>query len=289
MAGPRSARGTAESKSSGTTLTLSGISVKHGSMLVVAIGYEDSQGHPATVQYGNHLLRRKLSKTNASGFGMSVWIIPRLKKDKTKNITVTWSAAIGARAMFVTELAGFNRVDSKSSKVESATTSPATGNTNALLRDNDFALGVFVSEGPVGDAPGTADIRDKGTFVDASSGQREGTIGGADDSNITIQETFLQLTGPELTRGRLQGATSRDWVSGVLAFRELNDRTTGVVPSDVRDVEDILESIVPPPNSKDLFFHYNDDADEWEAFIITSPGSPVASRDIGDEGDWTVA
>ena len=219
------AKGIASSKSSGSTLVKSGVSLNADSALTVALGYDDAQGHPTSVTWGNRKLKSRISR-NPAGYdiAMSVWTAGSIRDTATRAITVTWAGDIVERAMIVTSLEGVNRINQKAGNNDAvATSGPVTGETAGLKVSNDFVLCYFVSEGPDNnDTPGTAEIKDAGTFVAATLGQRAGTNGTPVASNVTIQEAYLSLTACSPTEGRLVGATSRLWTSAVIALDPLS-------------------------------------------------------------------
>lgn len=290
MAATRTAQGTAQDKTSGATLTVSAVSVSYGEAFIVGLGYDNAQGHPTSVAWGNRLMRRKVARDNATtGIAMSVWVIPFVKKaGQTKDVVATWPAPIGKRAMFVTSIEGSNRPGIRAGNNEPTDTgTPSTGTTDPLVSADSFALCAFVSEGPSSDAAGTPEIQDGGVFQSATAGQRDGTTGAPPISNITIQETYLDLTQADATRGRLQGATSRQWSSGIVVFSDSHKMRWGISTTDFIDVEQIFEDEVPSLDPSTLFFHYDEDDDKWVAYSITSPGTPIAEMDAGNtNGDW---
>lgn len=144
----------------------------------------------------------------------------------------------------------------------------------------------FVAEGPLNDLPGsvTAQIENDATFEAATIGQSDGTNGAPPPSNIYVIETFLELTARNPTRGRLQNATSRNWIGMLLA---LEPRATflrqGITPSDVFAVEQIVTDAAGETN--DIYYGFNEDTGEWQAYETTTPGTLRAKRDI-NTGDW---
>ena len=289
MAVTRIAKGTGSSKTNGATLTLSDISLDHGAMLVVGLGYDDAQGHPTSVTWGNRQLVRKTNR-NPGGYdiAMSMWVIPYVKKPNTRDLVATWAAAIDERAMFATQLMGAGRIDDRMGNNDAVgTAAPGTTATVTLTTDQDFALCAFVSQGPSRDAPGTAEIKDAGSFVVATSGQRAGTAGAPPLSNVTIQETYLHLTATDATEGRLQDATARLWVSAILAVRISEFTSRGISPSDLINVDQLFEDHVPSLNVADALWRFNGDSDEWEVYDRADIDTRIGHYLGETTGEWT--
>ncbi len=284
----RTAKGIANSKASGNTLALPNISLQAGAALIVGLGYDDAQGHPTEVKWGNRLLRRRIARDPAGiDIAGSLWTVAFVKNTETKDITASWSGNIVERAMFVTQLEGKNRIDVRSGNNDgTATTSPTTGATGVQGKADNFALCMFVSEGPdTNDTPGTAEIMNGGSpnFDAASLGQRAGTNGAPPASNVTIQETYLQLTSSDPTEGRLVGATSREWTSMLLSFTDIRaDLSIGF--SDRSAVEQLLDQTSPLVSTANLVFHFNDDIGRWEAYDVSNLGTLIAV--YGPNTDW---
>lgn len=220
----RTAKGVANTKASGATLTISDVALASSAALVVALGYDDAQGHPTSVRWGNRNLRSRLSRDPAGyDIAMSIWTIGSVKNAGTKDIVATWSGAIVERAMIATQLQGVNHIDERvGNNDSSATTTPTTGLTGVLASLFDYALAFFVSEGPrIADSAISVTIDDAGEPVTATLGQRAGTNGAPPASNVTIQEAYLELTSPFSTQGDLIASDARLWVSGIITMDPL--------------------------------------------------------------------
>lgn len=96
-------------------------------------------------------------------------------------------------------------------KAMDATTAPGSGSTGASSITSEIALGFLVSNGPQGDTAGTP----QSSYTD---GQRRGTVEGTTD--LTIHEIYKIGDFSSGTAAQLTGATSRDWVSGVMLVPE---------------------------------------------------------------------
>ncbi len=156
----------------------------------------------------------------------------------------------------------------------------------ALTVSDALAVCYFGSEGPVEDHGSvTAKIEDGGILQEATIGQKEGTTGGGAASNITIIETYLQLTTRNPTRGRIQNATSRRWVNTLLVLKKrATFNTQGITPSDIVTVEDIVE--IAGGDVNDIYFGFNEATGEWEAYETTTPSTLRATRS-NTNGEWS--
>lgn len=219
----RTAAGTASSKTSGSTLTISNVSLTADAALVVCLGYDDAQGHPTSVKWGQRNLKSRVARDPAGyDIAMSIWTIGSVRDTATKNVVATWAGNIVERAGVATELEGVNRIDERAGNNDSTTTTtPTTGLTIPLSSRFNYALCFFVSEGPSGDTVTSGTIHDDGSAATASIGQRAGTVGPAPVSNVTVQETFLELTSPLASQGDLIAGTSRLWVSAIITMDPL--------------------------------------------------------------------
>lgn len=334
----RTARGTASSKSSGSSLTIASFTVPSGHSLVICAGYDNGQGAPTSVIHSGRSLKLKAQRDDATnGFHASVWIKGEYHRQQTGTCVLTWASSIGKRAAVASSYDRAHKDDDVSSKLDAASTAPATGQTgvdvnagsfvvdtwyeimtvgttdfteigaasntvgeifkatgigsgtgmarSCLTSPDDLAVAAFISEGPSSDhASATADIENENAWESATIGQKAGTVGAPPISNITVLETFLNLTGRETARGRLQSATSRNWISILLAFEErMSINRQGITPSDIDAVDDIVEAA--GGNTNDIYFGFDEDTGEWLAYETTTPGTLRATRD-SVVGDW---
>lgn len=151
-----------------------------------------------------------------------------------------------------------------------------------LTGDTDMVLAFFVSEGPSTDHSGaTARIDDGAVWTAATIGQVAGTTGAGARSNLTVTEAFLQLNNPHATRAQMQGADSRDWVSGLIALRSRTPwHRQGITPSDIAAVDSIVEAA---GGDVDNIYYQRNPEGEWEAY---EAGTLRATRDE-DTGTWS--
>jgi len=283
----RTARGTAAAKASGATLTIPAVTIPAGNALIVGLGYDNAQGAPVSVTHAGRILRRKLQRNDATnGFHMSMWLKGGYNKKQTGDIVATWAAAIGKRAMYASSLNNEAFEDDASAAVQALTTSPGTGLTGALDRPNGFVFTCFVAEGPSSDhESATAEIEDGGFWTTAFIGQKAGTVGPPPISNITVIETYLEISDQDPTRARLQNATERNWVSGLVVLpARLSELRQGISISDMIDVDQIVSDAGGDPDN--VYYGLNEDTGLWEAYETTTPGTLRAVRSRDSEGGW---
>lgn len=277
MAIIRTARGTASSKTSGTTLTVSGVQSDGRSTMVVGVSWDDSVGNP-TVEHGGHDIPWVV-RNSGGGNGVSTAIYSRTRttnKVKTEDMVVTFPSAVTAKVMFVTQYTEISFSDLTLSNSQTNVTSANAGIATLTNFDDEACIAAFGSEGPSGDTQGAA-------ALEYTLGQRVGTTGGTDDTNITIQETYKILTETESTRARLTDITARDVTSCLVTLAGHREHYVGISPSDLYKVETIFENKLTPLNIDDLGFRYNHYTGRWEAYDVTDFGTLIAYQD----GGWT--
>lgn len=269
------AAATASSKASGTTLATSSLAFTPGNMLVVGLGYDDAATgvHPS-VTWGNRILaNRPAAATRNPGtydIAMSVWVLPKVKRETSHVITGTWQSAIVEKVLACGGLDGKNRIDLAAGNNDTvATANPVTGTTGTLSAADDFAMAFFVSEGPSADTAGTMQILDGGTWTNVTGTQRIGTAGAPPLSNVTLQVGWLQLTSSQATQGRIQTATSRLWTSAIVTFKESQELKLGVTATDIVSVEQIFEDHTPALDPENAVYKWSVTDDRFETFSST--------------------
>lgn len=269
----RTAKGTAISKVSGTTLSLASVFIKSGASLVVGVAYDAGQGAPV-VTWGNRVLSQIVTRSQ-SGAATALFLLRHINEDRTRTITCTWSGAIVAKAMFVTQVQGVKIQDVSTGAAEASTGSPTTGTAVTSTEPDTIQIAAMGSQGPPSDAAGT--IAEGHT-----SGQRAGTTGAPPASNITIHETYEILSATGDVRSTKSGATARTWANVILAIKESLRRSQGIGPSDQQPVEAIFE--IAGLDANDIAYKFNPGTDQWEAFDLTT-GTLRAIRP-NNTGTW---
>lgn len=95
---------------------------------------------------------------------------------------------------------------------DTATTAPNTLLSAALATNNELMLAYHLSNGPVTDTAGTPESG-------LTTLHRFGTTTGTND--ITIQTTTKEVVATDAIRSYMTGATSRQWLSALIALRPL--------------------------------------------------------------------
>ncbi len=215
MAITRTAKGTAQQKTGGTTWTpLSSIAIATGALLIVGEINDMGTGvFPSSVTWnGLNLAQITLGGTGPTQ--TSIWFLV-VATGATGNIVVNYPATATAKAMFATEVAGITNaaVDKSSSRFLAATTSPSTLATAATTANDEFLLGVIGSQGPNGDTAGTW-----GSDT-STNGQRLGTTGGSATGNVTISEGYAIQSATGTRSASKSGITSRNCDAIVVTFK----------------------------------------------------------------------
>lgn len=274
MAFTRIAKGTAQTKISGTTLSPSAFSVNANSLIEVGVTYLSATVHP-TVSFGARAFRLVPSSrvTEANSGMTTAKYRAMVSGTNTRTLTITWPSAILARACYVTELIGASPKDVGSTNAQVSTTNPTTGVAVTTTKPETFHICAFGSNGAVGDAVGTIQ-------VGHISGQRTGTTGAAAASNVTIHETYEELSAIGDCRAAKISTTARRWANSITAYYDNTFNDQGLVPGEFYLVEEKFEAV-----GKDFgkaVYGFNEDLDRWEVFEIdTSALTPVSNSADG--------
>ena len=230
----RTAKGTTQSKTSSTTLTLSNVACISGDALIVMVGNQTTNV-PTSVAWGNRELVLSRQRTNITSAHVgSVWIARNIVNTDTRNLVVTWGTAIVAKCMAAITLDSGHVRDQYASNTQLASTAPTTTATPVQTEINDFAVGILVSEGPL-----TNDVAPT-LAAGWSTGQRIGTNGAPPVSNVTLIEGYKQLTDATAQTLSGTGATARDWTNVLITYRPLSQG----IPLDNNGVEILVSDTV---------------------------------------------
>jgi hypothetical protein len=270
----RTAKGTAQEKTSGTTLTISNVEIDTNAAILVGIGFDQSQDVP-DVKWGNTSLTKIRSRLDStSGIGTALYMKANVWNGRTADIVATWSSAIGARAMCAVQWTGCIIEDIGRNNIQASTTTPNSLMTGLSEYDYHFNWCIHSSAGPVEDTPGTIE----GTYG-YSQGQRVGTTGGGLD--VTIQETWRNFEETTDSRSRMTGATEQAWVTCITVLRDHTQLGQGITPSDIIACQAKFESELI--DTEDMVFGFNEALDRWEVFNVSrsSLPSPTAHSNNG--------
>lgn len=213
MAITRTARLTATSKTSGTTLSLASQTVSAKSLLVVYLAYDDATldsvtfaGTPLTL--GDPVLGAGVRTRLA-------WLY--VANATTGVVTATWASAITAKAMvadsFVSSQTTWVPFDDANNTNTGTGAAASTAATSAIVGGTEsIRVGVVGTEGPSGDTAGT--------WVEPNTnGQRVGTTGNPAAGNVTVSSAYrLAPTAGSTTGLSKTGMTSRDWGAAIRSF-----------------------------------------------------------------------
>ncbi len=236
MAIVRTAKGTNASKASGTSLSINNIAIDVGSTIVVGICFEISQGNP-TIMFGKKQLKRLITIENATGSFRTQIYAGNIRNGRTRDLVATWDAAILARAMFCTQLTEASIEDVSKDKAEDATTDPDTGVAPTSTVADTISIAAFGANGPDTDSMGTIGSGH-------TQGQRVGTSGGVDNTNLTLTETYELLATITTIKSQFVGATSRDWANAIIAFKSMHTYTVESAHYEPYDGHPNMEAVV---------------------------------------------
>lgn len=197
MAQTFTAKGTAVAKASGTTLTIPNLSMTGGDTLTVTIGYQstDNAG-AATLEYGGNNLLNDLveGKTfTTGGFRMRTYSTI-IQNTKTRDLDLTFSTATAARLMVASSQTQAGKVNVTNDTENIAATLSTTGGAQPIDHITTINMGYHMTNGPAGDNTGSSS-------TGHTLGQRVGTTGDTDTSNITIQETYKIIVASTVAAG----------------------------------------------------------------------------------------
>jgi len=211
MAIIRTAKGTASDKTGALTLTIATLQVAQYSTLEVCIAFDQGNGKPNSMKWGTRELVFK-DVQQANGVGLAVYTMFRNNATATNDLVATWNTtAPTAKVMFATQVSGVRKRDLLITNSNANSTTPTTGALQLTGFADEYLAGCMASEGPSTDTIGTPSL----SYL---LGQRVGTTGGADDSNITLQEIYKITSAAESTRARMTGVEARDWSNILITF-----------------------------------------------------------------------
>lgn len=271
----RTAKGTATSKASGTTLVLASVEILQGQSLVVGVAYDTGAGAPV-VTWGNRELSQIVVRTE-SGAATALFLLRHINNTHTRAITCTWPSAITAKAMFATMVQGVQIQDVSTGASEASTADPTTSTAVTSTKPDTIQIAAFGSQGPPSDAVGTVNLGH-------TSGQRAGTSGIPPASNITIHETYEILSATGDVRATKSTATARTWANVIMAIKISIKHKQAISPTDIAAVEELFETA--SADIKDAYFHYDRSADVWKCYENSTAGTLRATYNPAT-GAWS--
>lgn len=213
MALTRTLKGSAADKASGTSLAINDVSMNAGDLLVLILSFETESTLVSAPKYGKKEMRYIENSGATQGDTRVRFYRFRVRKTSTRNIVVTWNAAVTARAMIALSLTNVGKANVLSTNTHATDTgSPNSGTAVTTTIADTLHIAAFASLGGTPDTIGTAG---NGHTL----GARVGTSGPPVESNVTLQETHEILTATGDCRASLTGATARKWAVSIVAFR----------------------------------------------------------------------
>jgi len=194
MAQTITAKGTAVSKTSGTTLTTSSISILGGQTLVIGVGFDSSvSANPTSVKFGT--VTANLVKQTTIGTSWRLCTYERrILNTKTRDCVVTWPTANTTKVMTVSVTTEAGDYNLTGDGIHLAGTVSIAGNALAIDHIKTLHIAHHLTNGPSSDASGTSS-------TGHTLGQRTGTTGDADTTNLTIQERYKIITATTVAAG----------------------------------------------------------------------------------------
>ncbi len=215
----RTASGGASSKTSSTTLTQF-ITAAAGSSLVVTSAVQDGTIGVSAVAWNGATFTSQ-NGFSGSGITCDIWVANNVPAGTNVLMTVTYTAAVVAKAFAVSEISGW---PSGSAVVDrnllptpggaGGTSVNADSGLTATTTDaNEYLAGNVSVNGPTGDgAP---------TWLNSfSAGQRLGTTGGGAASNCTVNEGFRIVSATAQYKAAATLATSRNWAASIVTLKD---------------------------------------------------------------------
>lgn len=222
----RTAKGVATLKALGTTVTLADVSVTAGHSIIAVVGTH-SADIPTSVFAGNREMNKVVHRADAvSGFMTAIYYIRNLKATSTRDIVATWASDQTARFILVNTLDApilFHEAAGNISTTASPTTS---ANLLDLPVHNCFHIGAHVAQGPSTDISLTVP-------TDWTVGQRGGTAGIPQTSNITVTEAYKTGRCIDAEESDTTGTDSRDYCSILASFKPAHE----AIPLDFNGTE----------------------------------------------------
>jgi hypothetical protein len=240
MAVTRTARGSATSKTSGSTLQIAAQSLTAGHLLVVYLAYDDQT--LTSVFWGTQQLTLGDAVLGAGVRTRIAWCVADATASRT--ITATWAAPLVAKAMvadsFSSSVAGMIPLtrDTFNATNAGTGTTASTAAMGAIVGGTEsVTVGVVGTEGPSGDTAGT--------FAEPNTaGQRVGTTGNPAAGNVTVSSAYrlgpTAGTTPALSK---TGMTSRDWGAAIRHFYWANAFSRTVTDTVAIGIDNIVAAI----------------------------------------------
>lgn len=214
---------TSGSQKTNAAITTASFSVSAGASLFVCVASMDtglSAVWPSGATWNGQALTRQ-EGDSAGSFSsivsLSVFALHNASAG-TATASISPDASCDAVAYVVIQVTGFTgggAVDQRKG-AGSAGTALDSGLTPATTQANEYLLGLVGTNGPSGDTAGS--WSDAGGGVAMSNGQRVGSTGGSQTSNVTLSEGFLEVSATGQYKAAKTGMTSRSGNAMIVTF-----------------------------------------------------------------------
>ncbi len=207
--------GTAQSKTSGTTLQKTTVTVTGTNSIIVAFAMDPASGTVSCADSASNTYTKDVDISNGSstsGVRTVIFSAHNVTALSSGSITVTHPTAT-ARAMAIMEASGIaaSYALDKTNSGTGTGTSPSSG-TASIGYANELQIGAIGVEGPSGD-----------TFTKGANWttvQRLGTTGSLAAGNITINQEYVIVSSHVSYTADGTMGTSRLWAAAIATYRE---------------------------------------------------------------------
>lgn len=279
MAIIRTAKGTAQSKSAGTTLTISSVALNEGDLLIVGICFESDAAF-TDIKWGNRKLKPVKGTVFTQGDTRTRMFRAKIGVNDTRNIVATWAGTMSARVMIASSITGAIALDVSGGQGQASGTALDTTDVGTSTVADTISIALFGTAAPSGDTPGTAGSGH-------TLGQRIGTTGGGAATNVTLQETYEILNSTGTIQATLTLSTARLSANSIAAFAPTLDNRVGITTTDLDDVRRIFAEKTTPIDFESMSFYWNDDQNRWEAYDRGADINAADTLIAFQDGGWT--
>ena len=232
--------GAAQSKTAGTQLVITTTAaVSAGDDIFIAFSADYTSFSPSASDSAGNVYNRINSTANTLHIRSCIFAAYHVNAlPSGSSITITHST-LTARAAVVSVFRGLMAsasldMTAVTSGTSTSPSSPAMLTTN---QPDELLIGAIGTEGPYGDAAGTW----QNSFV---TGQRTGTTGDVDDTNVTVSMGYRIVSATGVYTASKSGITSRFWQASIATFRmditaptvTINQAATQPDPTDVSPI-----------------------------------------------------
>jgi len=211
------AKGTAQAKTTGTTLTLANVTLAEGASLIVSAGYYGSLQYITDIKWGAvDLAQAAYHSTLNGGVYSEIWLLHAVTAG-THDIVITWDSNLTARSMTAEQVTGLTATPEDTAAWAGVddggpSTAPDSGAGAETLAPSSLLYGSVLTSGPVEDTAGSWG----GSFT---ASQRDGTTGSVATSNVVISTGYRITSAVGTYAAAKSGCTSRYWTAAIIVLR----------------------------------------------------------------------